>query len=176
LKWKWCEKFQAEGRFFTRQLVVFSATIGSYFEAGEKAMTAEKLIVNRSMPNSTIIPVLVYENVREACDWLCAAFGFRVRLWIGTHRAQLLFEDSAIAVSEGKNQDSANSVMVRVADAHSHFERARQHGAKVLLPPTDHPYGERQYTVEDFGGHRWTFSQSIADVNPEDWGGVLASS
>ena len=39
------------------------------------------------------------------------------------------------------------------------------------MPPTDFPYGERQYSVEDPGGHRWTFSQSIADVDPRTWGG-----
>jgi hypothetical protein len=32
------------------------------------------------------------------------------------------------------------------------------------------PFVERQYTVEDSRGHRWTFSQSIADVAPEAWG------
>ena len=25
------------------------------------------------------------------------------------------------------------------------------------------------------GGHRWTFSQSIADVDPAEWGGVLVT-
>ncbi len=39
-----------------------------------------------------------------------------------------------------------------------------------MKPPTDMPFGERQYTVEDPWGHRWTFSQSIADVAPEVWG------
>ena len=24
----------------------------------------------------------------------------------------------------------------------------------------------------DIGGHRWTFSQTIADVDPADWGGT----
>jgi uncharacterized glyoxalase superfamily protein PhnB len=43
---------------------------------------------------------------------------------------------------------------------------------RILRPPTDYPYGERQYTVEDFAGHTWTFSQSIADVSPETWGGT----
>jgi uncharacterized glyoxalase superfamily protein PhnB len=36
----------------------------------------------------------------------------------------------------------------------------------------DLPFGERQYTVEDPGGRRWTFSQSIADMAPSQWGGV----
>jgi hypothetical protein len=42
-----------------------------------------------------------------------------------------------------------------------------------VSPPTDYRYGERQYTAKDVGGHRWTFSQSIADVDPADWGGEL---
>jgi uncharacterized glyoxalase superfamily protein PhnB len=68
--------------------------------------------------------------------------------------------------------DTAHLVMVRVPDANSHHERARQHGARILNPPTDYPYGERQYNVQDFAGHRWTFTQSIADVAPEQWGGT----
>jgi hypothetical protein len=35
-----------------------------------------------------------------------------------------------------------------------------------------HPFGERQYTAADPGGHVWTVSQTIADVDPRDWGGV----
>jgi len=51
-------------------------------------------------------------------------------------------------------------------------EHARGCGARILHPPTNYPYGERQYEVEDVGGHRWTFSQTIADVAPEEWGGT----
>jgi hypothetical protein len=34
------------------------------------------------------------------------------------------------------------------------------------------PYGERQYNADDFAGHSWTFSQSVEDVHPEEWGGT----
>ena len=68
--------------------------------------------------------------------------------------------------------DAAHSVMVRVDDVDRHHERAKERGARILRPPTDYPYGERQYTAEDLGGHGWTFSQSIADVAPEEWGGT----
>ena len=30
------------------------------------------------------------------------------------------------------------------------------YGARILEPPTDFPYGERQCRVEDPGGHVWT--------------------
>jgi uncharacterized glyoxalase superfamily protein PhnB len=62
--------------------------------------------------------------------------------------------------------------MVRVEDLDRHYERARSHGARILGPPADYPYGERQYIAEDFAGHVWTFSQSVADVAPEEWGGT----
>ena len=40
------------------------------------------------------------------------------------------------------------------------------------MEPTDHVYGERQYTAEDYAGHQWTFSETLADVAPEEWGGI----
>jgi hypothetical protein len=47
------------------------------------------MMPNRSMPASTVIPVLAYPDVSEAVAWLGAAFGFTCRLSIGDHRAQL---------------------------------------------------------------------------------------
>jgi hypothetical protein len=29
-----------------------------------------------------------------------------------------------------------------------------------------------QYDAEDFHGHRWNFTETIADVEPESWGGT----
>ena len=58
------------------------------------------------------------------------------------------------------------------ADARAHCTRAEAAGARVLDPLTDHVYGERQYTAADPWEHRWTFSETLDDVAPEDWGGV----
>ena len=76
------------------------------------------LRANRSIPRATVIPVLIYPDVRGHC------------------------------------------------------QRAREHGAHILMEPTDFEYGERQYTAEDPAGHRWTFSETLADVAPEEWGGA----
>lgn len=130
---------------------------------------------NRSMPSCPIIPVLAYPDVPKAVDWLCRAFGFSVRLQIADHRAQLKSGDGCLVVSRrnGSGEACACSVMVRVEDVDRHYEGALTYGARILSAPADHRYGERQYTVEDFAGHVWTFSQSIADVDPEDWGGTV---
>ena len=66
----------------------------------------------------------------------------------------------------------ADHVMVRVPDAAAHGDRAVRYGASCT-ELEDFPYGERQYTVADPGGHVWTFSESVADVDPADWGGGL---
>jgi uncharacterized glyoxalase superfamily protein PhnB len=131
------------------------------------------VIANRSVPGASVIPVLAYPDVREATRWLGDAFGFRERLLIGDHRAQLVYGDGAVIVVHGDDAGGGHSVLVRVDDADAHLQRATEHGARIVNPPTDYPYGERQYTAEDLGGHHWTFSQSIADVDPADWGGVL---
>jgi uncharacterized glyoxalase superfamily protein PhnB len=137
------------------------------------------MLANRSMPSSTVIPVLAYDDVAEAVDWLCDTFGFAVRWRAGNHRAQLAVGDGAIAVTgrpaggaSASPAQSSHSVMVRVEDVDRHHERAVSRGAQVVQAPADYPYGERQYTAVDVGGHSWTFSQSIADVAPEEWGGT----
>lgn len=130
------------------------------------------MIANRSVPPCTVIPQLPYPDVRGAAAWLCDAFGFSVRIMIGNHRAQLNVGDGAMVVTEQSRSGKSNgSVMVRVEDVNSHHEHAKQHGAIIVRAPQDYPYGERQYSAEDFNGYVWTFTQSIADVKPEDWGG-----
>jgi uncharacterized glyoxalase superfamily protein PhnB len=128
---------------------------------------------NRSVPDASVIPVLAYPDVAEATRWLCDAFELRLRLRIGEHRAQLVYGDGAVVATQGGEPGGGHSLLVRVEDADAHHDRALAHGAQIVSPPTDYPYGERQYTAVDLGGHHWTFSQSIADVDPADWGGVL---
>jgi uncharacterized glyoxalase superfamily protein PhnB len=138
---------------------------------------------NRSIPSAVVIPVLIYPDVREAVAWLTAAFGFAERLQIGgSHRSQLSVGEGAVIIGDVRNErrpprpgEVTHSVTVRVDDAHAHCERARSHGARIVMEPTDFEYGERQYTAEDPTGHQWTFSETLADVDPAAWGGTLVA-
>jgi len=135
---------------------------------------------NRSIPDSTVIPVLEYADVRAAAKWLCEAFGFRERLRIGDHRVQLMFGSGAVVVAEAGGAvthglGGGHSVMVRVMSADRHCERARRAGAEITREPESHPFGERQYSAVDPGGHAWTFTETIADSDPASWGGELLS-
>ena len=130
---------------------------------------------NRTMPASVVIPQLVYDDVAEAVDWLCDTFGFVERWRAGDHRAQLEVPGGGcVVVTEPRTSHALRgqwSVMIRVRDVDAHHEHAVARGATILEPPKDFPYGERQYEAEDLAGHHWDFTQSIADVAPEDWGG-----
>lgn len=133
---------------------------------------------SRTMPPATVIPELAYTDVAAAIEWLSGAFGFLERWRAGEHRAQMAYGNGAIVVADRETSyitPGPQSIMVRVPDARAHHDRARDFGATILSQPRDFPYGERQYAVRDLGGHEWGFSESIADVAPEDWGGTSGS-
>lgn len=152
------------------------------------------MLMNRSAAPGPVVPVLVYEDVGAAIDWLCETFGFAERFRYGPEGRP---EGAQLAVGEGsvflkgprvsewadrtefrppRRGEISHAVHVNVEDVDLHHEQAERGGARILHPPETYPFGERQYTVEDLGGHRWTFSQSTADLAPEEWGGQSASS
>jgi uncharacterized glyoxalase superfamily protein PhnB len=124
-----------------------------------------------------IIPLLVYEDIAKAHDFLVDAFGFEsgglqrtpdgavvhgeVRagnLVIWLHRVtpehNLLAPASLPAAAGG--------LVVHVDDVDTHFQRARTLGAHIESEPADQPYGQREYGVRDPGGHRWWFAQLLS--------------
>lgn len=129
-------------------------------------------------------PVLIYPDVRAAVAWLESAFGFEERVRVGeAHRAQLrVGADGAVIVADVRRDQVAPSagivsyiIKVRVPDVDTAFARARDFGARVLDEPTTHEYGERSCMFEDLGGHRWELTQTVRDVEPEEWGGVTVA-
>jgi uncharacterized glyoxalase superfamily protein PhnB len=137
---------------------------------------------NRSAPSASVTPVLSYPDVAAAVEWLTRTFGFVEHVRIGEHRAQLGFGDGALIVadeSQGRRAPAGDghthSVMVRVDDVDDHHQRASAAGAHVVSTPETHAYGERQYAAIDLAGHRWNFTQSVADVSPESWGGATVT-
>lgn len=135
---------------------------------------------NASMPPGGVIPVLQYPDVGQAVMWLCEAFGFVERLRIGDHRAQLLAGDrgGALVVAKGsapagQGVECGISIMIGVDDVDRHYARAVRAGATIVSTPQTFPFGERQYSASDPTGYGWTFTESVADVDPSSWGGVL---
>jgi uncharacterized glyoxalase superfamily protein PhnB len=59
-------------------------------------------------------------------------------------------------------------------DLNRFFEEVVRRGAQVLMRPRDEVYGERQFAVQDLDGHHWTFSATIKDIAPQEWGARVA--
>jgi uncharacterized glyoxalase superfamily protein PhnB len=142
------------------------------------------VLTNRSAPPVTVTPVLVYPDVRAAVAWLDSAFGFEERVRVGeAHRAQLrVGADGAVIVADVRGDQVAPSagavtqiIKVRVPDVDAAFARARDFGARVLQEPQTHEYGERSCVFEDLAGHRWELTQTVRDVDPEEWGGTAVA-
>jgi uncharacterized glyoxalase superfamily protein PhnB len=138
-------------------------------------------MTNRSAPPPTVTPVLVYPDVRAAVAWLEEALGFEERVRIGdSHRAQLrVGSDGAVVVADvgadrvqPDGDGMTHLVKVRVPDVDAAFARARARGARIVEEPTTWEYGERSGVLEDIGGHRWELTQTVRDVEPEEWGGT----
>jgi uncharacterized glyoxalase superfamily protein PhnB len=142
------------------------------------------VLTNRSAPPVTVTPVLIYPDVRAAVAWLQSAFGFEERVRVGEgHRAQLrVGSDGALIVADIRGEQVpphagivTHIIKVRVPDVDAAFARARDSGASVLQEPTTYEYGERSCMVEDMGGHRWELTQTVRDVEPEEWGGITVA-
>src|SRR3989442_3702624 len=116
-----------------------------------------RMRTNRSMPSSTVIPVVLSPDVDEGVELLCVTFGFTEHLRIGSHRSQLTVGDGSVVVAAGppgpeidskktgegrrSHQGEMNhSVMVHVPNVDRHFERAQKRGPKNLQHPPDYVF------------------------------------
>ena len=140
-----------------------------------------------------ISSAVFYDDAGAAIDWLCAAFGFEVRLRIEgeggrIEHSELTFGDGLIMVgsaggkstrpvpmpcSSPRSVGGANTqaLCVCVDDVDAHCETARAAGAKIVEAPATQDYGEeywsdRSYRAQDPEGHQWWFMQRIRDRKP----------
>src|SRR5262245_3874696 len=148
------------------------------------------MVTNRSAPPGTMVPLLCYRDTRLAIAWLCRVFGLREALRWGpkdTPDAQLRTGQGAIfgrrarsaeglterALRPPRAGEASHGVLVAVDDVDEHYQRAMAEGARLHRElETYSGIGERQYSVLDLEGHLWTFTQSVADVDPHDWAEV----
>ena len=138
---------------------------------------------NRSAPDTAVMPVLYYPDVRKAVEWLTTSLPFSERLRNSDTRSQLSHGNGAVVVatpgvhanaaSSTLQSPGAHSVTLRVTGIDELFQRAKAAGARVLAEPADHVYGERQCSFLDPWEHPWTLSETIFDSDPADWGGQL---
>jgi len=65
-------------------------------------------------------------------------------------------------------QDIGCSVHLHVDDADAMAAKAVAAGATLLMPPTDHFYGERSCRLRDPFGHTWLIGHEIEALTPKE--------
>jgi len=123
-----------------------------------------------------VVPMLHYEDVAAALDWLSRVCGF-------SERMRLDNEDGSVSLAEvevpggglvmvtGPYEDlqsprtlggSTVLMYIMVDSVDAHHARAREAGGEVTEQPADQPYGHRRYSLLDPEGHHWAFAQVLA--------------
>lgn len=122
-----------------------------------------------------VIPVLVYEDIEAAQSFLVRAFGFEpgplhredgrvvhgevsaggTAVWL--HRVTA---EHGLASPRSLPAESAELVVI-VDDVDDHHRRAAEAGAEIRYPPTDMPYGLREYSACDSEGRKWSFATRL---------------
>ena len=122
-----------------------------------------------------IIPLLVYEDIQAANDFLVTALGFQAG---GVFRnaegqpvhGEVRAGDTAIwlhrvtaehGLTSALAVDMPSGLVVHVDDVDAHFERACAAGAHIDAEPVNQPYGQREYGARDPEGHRWWFATPV---------------
>jgi uncharacterized glyoxalase superfamily protein PhnB len=118
-----------------------------------------------------ICPTLLYADAKAAIRQLTEAFGFREHaVYEGEDgsvvHAELVQGNGMVMLgSKGRGGvfDTAmkgagpSGVYVVVDDVDAHHRRAVEHGAEILMPPTDQDHGSRDYMARDLEGNVWSF-------------------
>jgi len=134
------------------------------------------MTTTNSTTRAAVIPVLVYEDIEAAHDYLVATFGFTSG---GLHR----LDDGTVVHGEVRTGDAAiwlhrvtaehemasprgatasyGGLSVLVPDVDAHYARAKAAGARIDSEPTDQDYGLREYGARDPENHRWWFSSPL---------------
>ncbi|MEU4731354.1 VOC family protein [Streptomyces sp. NPDC023588] len=127
---------------------------------------------------SSICPTLVYRDAKAAIKLLTEAFGFsQVAVYEGEDgsvvHAELAYGNGIVMLgSKGTGGVFARAmegagpcgVYVVVDDVDAHHRRAAEHGAEVLMEPTDQDYGSRDYMARDAEGNIWSFGTYAPQV------------
>ena len=126
---------------------------------------------------TAVIPILVYEDIQAAHDYLVGTFGLTSG---GLHR----LDDGTVVHAEVRNGDapiwlhavtteramdsprhaavSHGGLSVTVPGVDAHYARVKAAGARIEREPSDQDYGLREYGVRDPENHRWWFSSPLA--------------
>jgi uncharacterized glyoxalase superfamily protein PhnB len=126
-----------------------------------------------------IVPYLYYDDPDAAIEFMQKAFGFEIVFvfrnptddkvltsTLRTGRGEIMVGPGMEYFGTHGTPDAdfvTSMTYVYVDDVDAHCARAQAAGAEVRAELHTHFGGNRQYTVSDPGGQRWTFAQPVEE-------------
>ena len=126
----------------------------------EKASGAERTAWN------FLTPQLPVPDVREAQAYYRDVFGCKIA-WIYREEYGAVYNGRTeifFVREEGTIQPSCS--FVRVENADEVLAIYRERGVKIVEEIASHPYGMREFSIEDNNGHRFRIGHSDGPVTP----------
>jgi uncharacterized glyoxalase superfamily protein PhnB len=122
-----------------------------------------------------VTPYLTVANAQKTIDFAKKVLGaeliFEMKAPDGSiSHAELKIDDSIVMVGQAGGQWTATpaSLYIYVPDVDSTYKKAVSTGAKSEREPADQFYGDRNASVVDENGTRWSFGTHVEDVSPEE--------
>jgi uncharacterized glyoxalase superfamily protein PhnB len=111
-----------------------------------------------------VTPQLAVADVRETQAYYRDVLGFKIA-WIWREEYGAVYNGTTeiyFAREEGQIHPSCSFVRVENADAV--LASYRERGAKIVEEIASHPYGMREFSIEDNNGHRFRIGHSEGPV------------
>lgn len=125
-----------------------------------------------------VIPVVPYEDIGAAHDFLVDVLGFTsagviddgngtvIHAEVRANGRRIWLHAAASGLTTPQRSGVATAgIVVYVADVDAHFARARDKGATIVREPTDEDYGQREYALRDPEGHDWYIATPFAPTD-----------
>ena len=124
-----------------------------------------------------VMRCLTYKDAITAINWLCDAFSFeRHQVFIEENgivsHAELKLGNAMIMIGSQQSDSTYGKLIKHPADIggfetqspylvideiDAHFERAKEHGAKIVIGLKAEDYGGKNDSCYDIEGHLWNF-------------------
>ncbi|MFG1770431.1 VOC family protein [Nocardia salmonicida] len=126
--------------------------------------------------NNHLVPKLLVADARAAITFYTEALGAEVRLRVAddhgvVNHAELMLDAGVFALAQSVEQwgwsdprslgGSPVLLELTVTDPDAVAHRMVRHGAELVIPVENRPYGKRQGRVQDPFGHLWVISGEL---------------
>jgi uncharacterized glyoxalase superfamily protein PhnB len=111
-----------------------------------------------------VTPQLAVADVRETQAYYRDVLGFKIA-WIWQEEYGAVYNGTTeifFAREQGEIHPACN--FVRVENADDVFADYRERGARIVEEIASHPYGMREFSIEDNNGHRFRIGHSEGPV------------